>query len=474
MSLTATGISSRLAGIVGSPCAIADPTQLDSYQIGGRTPSTVVRPGSREEIAEVVKFAATEKLAIVPTGARTKLDMGMPPARYDLALDLTRLDRIIAYDPDDLTLGVEPGLPLTRLAGVLAGHRQFLPLAVPWMNRATVGGTIASGVDSPLRQFYGTARDYVLGVEFVTGDGQLAKSGGSVVKNVSGYDIHKLMIGAMGTLGVMTRINFRTFPLPASTRVFAAMVESTAGAVALAIDLCHRVAQSPLRPLTMDIFSPLANELFSGGAAARIEPGQMPAGLFSKTHWGVVVSFAGREKVLDRYECDLRHMLQQKLTGTSATADVAILDTDSAAGVLGRVREFVPIALESGKATTVLKISVLPGRIKELLEDAERRACELDLAWAAIARGMGVIYFALLPNALDPSTRGRVVQATEQILASCVALGGNASIPWSLGEWKPSLKVWGRSRGDFEQMRKVKNVFDPIGVLAPGRFAGAF
>jgi FAD/FMN-containing dehydrogenase len=134
----------------------------------------------------------------------------------------------------------------------------------------------------------------------------------------------------------------------------------------------------------------------------------------------------------------------------------------------------VPIALESGKATTVLKMSVLPGRMKELLEDAERRACELDLAWAAIARGMGVIYFALLPNALDADTRGRVVQATEQILTSCAALGGNASIPWCLGEWKPSLKVWGQTRGDFEQMRKVKNVFDPSGILAPGRFAGAF
>jgi glycolate oxidase FAD binding subunit len=467
MSMTATSVSSRLAGIVGSLNAIVDPGQLSSCSIGGKTPTLVVRPGSADEIAEVVKFAASEKLAIVPSGARTKLNMGMVPARYDLALDMTRLDRVIAYDPDDMTLGVEPGMPLSRLEGVLAGHKQFLPLAVPWMNRATVGGTIASGIDSPLRQFYGTARDYVLGIEFVTGNGQIAKSGGSVVKNVSGYDIHKLMIGAMGTLGVMTRINFRTFPALASTRVFVANVESAGRA----IELRNPITQSPLRPLSMDIVSPRAADLFSEGAAARVASHHMPAGLFSETHWNVVVSFAGTEKVLERYERDLRQMVQQK---TPSTLGAAVLDEGDAVGVIGCVREFIPIALESCEAATIVKMSTLPGRITQLLHEAERAARELDLPWAAIARGSGVIYLALLPTALDPGTRGRVAQVTERILTACHGLSGNASIPWCPSEWKPSLKVWGQSRGDFQQMRKVKSVFDPQGILSPGRFAGAF
>src|SRR5579863_7418001 len=208
----ATQIFPRLSEIVGNSNIVADPTQLSAYEIDGEIPSAAARPGSSREVAEVVKFAASEKLAIVPMGARTKLGMGMPPRHYDIALEMTRLDRVVAYDPGDLTLGVEPGIPLQRLQGVLAGHRQFLPLVVPFMDRGTVGGTIASGTDSSLRQPYGTARDYVLGMEFVTGDGELVKSGGNVVKNVSGFDIHKLMIGALGTLGVITRINFRTFP----------------------------------------------------------------------------------------------------------------------------------------------------------------------------------------------------------------------------------------------------------------------
>src|SRR6202030_378400 len=112
---------------------------------------------------------------------------GLPPRQYDLALDVTRLDRIVACDPGDLTVAVEAGIPLKKLASVLAEYTQLLPLAVPYFDRATVGGTIASGVDTPLRQFYGTARDYLLGVEYVTGEGVLAKMGGRVAKKGTGY-----------------------------------------------------------------------------------------------------------------------------------------------------------------------------------------------------------------------------------------------------------------------------------------------
>src|SRR5262249_51662160 len=151
----------------------------------GKVPSAAVRPGTAGEVAEVVKFAAAEKLALIATGARTKLRIGLPPRAYDVAVDLTRMDRVVACDPGDLTVAVEAGIPLHKLSATLAEHRQFLPLAAPYVDRATVGGTVATGVDTPLRQFYGTARDYLLGVEYVTGEGVQAKSGGHVVKNVS-------------------------------------------------------------------------------------------------------------------------------------------------------------------------------------------------------------------------------------------------------------------------------------------------
>jgi FAD/FMN-containing dehydrogenase len=186
------------------------------------------------------------------------------------------------------------------------------------------------------------------------------------------------------------------------------------------------------------------------------------------------VNFAGTEKVLERYERDLRQIAEQEAALKSSMLSTAVLDTDGTSGILGRLREFVPIALESCAAATVLKMSVLPGRMAQVLGDAERAAHEFGLPWAAVIRGVGVIYFALLPTELGDRARGRAVQATERMLAACASLGGNALIPWCPAEWKSSLKVWGRPRGEFEQMRKVKDVFDPPEILAPGRFAGAF
>jgi len=463
MNVARASISSRLAAIAGSSHVSADPAQLASYAIDGKAPAAVARPGSSDEAAEIVKFAAAENLAIVPAGARTKLSMGMPPQQYDLALDMSRLDRVVAYDPGDLTLGVEAGIPLRALAGVLAEHRQFLPLAPPFAERATAGGTIASGVDSPLRQFYGAARDYVLGMEFITGDGALVKSGGRVVKNVAGYDLHKLMIGALGTLGVITKINFRTFPLPASSRMFTAAFEGAEGALGMR----DCVAQSPLTPATLKIASPRAAALLAGEAAARVEPSSLPASLFSTSHWTLAASFAGNETVLARYERELRRMADE-----SGAVDASVLDADQTSHTLSRVREFIPIALESSPATTIVKIGVPPARMAEILAAAARAAEANSLPWAALARGLGVIYFALLPGERSEQARISAARTTSEILAECYALGGHATIPWCPGEWKNALAVWGRERGDFEIMRKLKKVFDPRGVLSPGRFVG--
>ena len=178
---------------------------------------------------------------------------------------------------------------LAEAASVLAEHRQFLPLAVPFIRQTTIGGTIAGGVDSPLRQSFGTARDFVLGMEFVTGEGIAAKSGGRVVKNVTGYDIHKLMIGALGTLGIITRINFRTFPLPAESRAFVARFADSQQCV----EMRHRVAQSPLAPLTMEIFSPRWRN-FLAARLPRARPKSAGAGFALDDAMGVHMRLRGQ------------------------------------------------------------------------------------------------------------------------------------------------------------------------------------
>src|SRR5580658_5458996 len=391
-SAISPNVTSRLSEIVGAANVASDFTQLATYEIDRKLPAAAVRPGSGEEVAEIVEFAASEKLALVPTGARTKLGIGYAPSRYDLALDMTRLNKVIAYDPGDLTLSVEAGVPLAKIAQLLAEHRQFLPLALPFSARTTVGGAIASGVDSPLRQFYGTARDFLLGMEFVTGEGIAAKSGGRVVKNVTGYDIHKVMIGALGTLGVITRINFKTFPMLSSSRAFVATFQT----LERACGMRNRVSQSHLAPVTMEIFSPGVTNLFASDAARRIAPTSMPENIFSGSRWIFTSGFAGNQNALERYENDLRKMAEE-----CGAVDAAVLQGPPLASAFALKREFIPLALSSSPAVSILKISVLPRQIAEALTAATREAESRHLPWVAIARGVGVIYFAMLPAESD-------------------------------------------------------------------------
>ncbi len=468
MNASGPGAISRLEGIIGSGTFTSDPEKLAVEAIDGVTPSAAVQPSSAEEIVEIVKFAASENLAIVACGARTKIGIGLPPRRYDIALDVTRLNRVVAYDPGDLTLSVEPGVPLCHLQRNLNEHGQFLPHGAPFMTRATIGGTIASGVEGPLRQMYGTARDFVLGMEFVTGDGVAGKSGGRVVKNVTGYDLHKLLIGSLGTLGVITKINLRTFPAAQSVRGFVAHFAQAADAVACR----NSVAASALRPMTLDILSPGVAELFTGHVARRIEPNALPEGLLSHTGWTLTTGFSGTDAVLDRCESELREMVER--AGGKHFGRIGDDKTPSAvAAAFARVREFVPIALESSPACTIMKISVLPEHLEHAIAAAKHAADDHSLPWAAVVRGVGVIYVALLAGANDEKYMKCVAGATNRIHEDCCGrLGANSTIPWCPSKWKSGLSIWGPERPDLPLMRKIKSVFDPQGILSPGRFVG--
>jgi glycolate oxidase FAD binding subunit len=298
-------------------------------------------------------------------------------------------------------------------------------------------------------------------MEYVTGEGVAAKSGGRVVKNVTGYDIHKLMIGALGTLGVITRVNFKTFPMPLATRGFVARFANAESA----LDMRHRIARSPLTPLTMEILSPRVAELFSSDAATHYERAAMPADVISNTEWALATGYAGDEPVLERYAKDLQRMAQE-----SGTTGVAIL-AENLSPAWARKREVIPIALASSPATTIIKIGVVPMRMNEALATAQKAAAANNLRWAAMARGLGIIYFAILPSDHTEDCRQRVASAIAAIQEVCAKLAGHATIPWVPAEWKSQLQIWGPPRPDAPQMQKVKSVFDPQKILSPGRFA---
>jgi glycolate oxidase FAD binding subunit len=184
--------------------------------VDGLDAAATARPGSAEELAATLREAAGAGQAVLPVGGGRALGMGDPPERFDLALETSGLDRLVEFSPADLTVTVEAGMRLEALQVELARAGQFLPLDPFGGPGHSVGGLLASGWSGPLRLRYGTARDYLVGLRVALPDGRLARSGGRVVKNVSGYDLNKLHFGALGSLGVIVEASFKVYPKPLS------------------------------------------------------------------------------------------------------------------------------------------------------------------------------------------------------------------------------------------------------------------
>jgi glycolate oxidase FAD binding subunit len=457
MSRPAQASVTRLEEIVGGARVLTDAPELSAREVDELCPSAVVQPAEAAQVAEIIRFAAAEKLAVIPCGGCTKLGIGSPPARYDIALDLSRMNRVLAYDPHDLTLGVEPGVRIEDLVRVLAEQKQFLPLAVPFADRATVGGIVAANSSSPLRHAYGGVRDFCLGMEFVTGEGVVSKGGGRVVKNVTGYDLHKLLIGSLGTLAVITRVNFRTFPMPPAQGSFVASFSDADSA----FGFCRAVGQSVLTPQIVEVVDPGAAHLvFSGEAPARIAP----------QHWSVIISAAGQPSVVDRYAREFGHMA----TAANAAEFVPLSDTENVS-VLARIQEFPRLILEAAPSAAIFRISVLPAAMPPLLGRLSQLAAQNRLDLATVTRASGLVYAAFLPEEGNDAPFAALAKTSSEVFQTCgkPEVGAQAMLEWCPTEVKRAASdVWGPPRQDFELMRRVKNVFDPQNVLSPGRFAG--
>ena len=450
MSQVAVPLGSRLGDVVGVGHVVSDPASLAAYEVDGRCPSAALLPGSADEIAEILRFASAEHLAVIPVGGKTHLHIGMPPQRYDLALDLSRLNRILAYEPRDLTLGVEPGMACADLDRSLREKGQFLPLSPSSPERATLGGVVVAGSDSPLRYAHGTTGDFLLGVEFVTGEGVVSKSGGRVVKNVTGYDLHKLLIGSLGTLAVITRFNLRTFPLPPAQRMFVAAFADSSSAFAF----CQAIAKSQLQPRIVDVLDGGAAGLFAGRGA----------GFLRRDSSLVVVEAAGHEAVLERHARDLAAMSRE----AHAVEFIALQDAQRDQ-LFGCLCEFSPIAFSTTSAATFFRIAALTSAMPTLLPKIQKLAQRHALDCAVLVRALGVVYVALLPPA-SPKSYPELVSCSRELLDLCVASGAIPMIERFPLELKSMLNIWPPAGTELEIAKRLKSVFDPQGILSPGRF----
>ncbi|HEU4751693.1 MAG TPA: FAD-binding oxidoreductase, partial [Armatimonadota bacterium] len=242
-----------LSSLIGPENVFTGP-ETAAYAVAGMVPAGVAAPATPEEARQVILHAREQGWGLVPYGGGTQVAAGFPPSRLDLVLSTRRMARVVDYQPDDMTVTVEPGLTLDALERLLAGRNQFLPLDPPLPATATVGGTVAAAVAGPWSAGFGTPRDWVIGCRVLGADGQEVRAGGQVVKNVAGYDLPKLYTGSSGTLGLITEVTFKVMPRPPARGHCAVRLRAAGEAE----NLVARTLASDLQPAALElVYAPL-------------------------------------------------------------------------------------------------------------------------------------------------------------------------------------------------------------------------
>lgn len=419
----------RAAVSRSAPGVEFDSGTLEHLAVDERAPDVACAPGIESDIAVILSEASDCGLSVVPVGAGAHLAIGNAPREYDVALMMSRLDRVVAHEAADMTVTVEAGALLATLNASLSAHNQFLPLDPPGGERATIGGVIAANAFGPLRHRYGTVRDWLLGVRVVHSDGSISKAGGRVVKNVTGYEMTKLYCGSLGSLGVITEATLKLAPLP-PVRVSVAAFFDTASAACLYAMAAHDAG------LSLD-----AAEMLTPPATYT---------LFGEPRWCVAVRAAGGPDAVERTLRELREY--------AAAMRGAMRECDETTWTAW-ARAFEPGVLS-------LRASVLPSHIAETVEVLDRRfAGAAALLSATVSAG-------LIRANLDPTRGIRALTLYDSARDVVARRGGTVMIDAAPASLKSRYDVFGAERADIAIMRRVKEQFDPRGTLSRGRFAG--
>ena len=444
-----TTLLRSLAEVVG-PSHCLSGAERAPYVIDGRTPCGIVFPGSVEEVARVVREAAAVGVPVVPWGGGTQMHRGAPPGDGAVVVGLRRLGRVLEHEPGDLTATVEAGITVETLQVALGARGQWWPLDPPAPAEATLGGVLAANTAGPRRHGYGTARDLVIGLRVVAADGQLVRAGGKVVKNVAGYDLVKLYIGSLGTLGIIVDATLKLRPRPES--------EGACWASFPTLDVAARAAAalagSELGPVALALLDPLAAEACAVGAG--LAPAAAPA---------LFVAFDGLASAVawERDEAALR------LRAAGAAA-VDVLGDAGTARALVAVRE---ARRAVANPVAVATAGVLPADLGAYLETTGATARAAGFERAAVAQaGHGLVTLLLVPagGAAPPVSDTAAVLVAWRDAAR--VRGGHLAVEWAPLGVREACPVWDPPGAAGPLMRGLKARLDPQGVLNPGRFVG--
>jgi glycolate oxidase FAD binding subunit len=433
MKLELDELARKLQDVVGGQAVSVEPARLGSFSIDGQPAALLCLPSSAVELSAALRVCAEADAAVTPWGGGTAIHMGNRPRRVEVAISLSRLDHLVEHDDANLTATLQAGMSLARLQEMAAPREQFFPVDVPFPQRASVGGMIAANLNGPRRICYGSIRDLVIGIKAVLATGEQIKAGGKVVKNVAGYDLGKLFVGSLGTLGIITEATLRMAPLP---EIAGTLISS--GTLAQVFELADQIARSTLLPAAMVVSNSRASR---GG-----EPGGQK---FHLALWA-----EGFEAAVARHLRDAQAMSER--IGLQSES----LDHPAHLRFWDEVRDF-PLATNRSVIRVTVPRGSLPAAVKKI--EGWKTA---DFDFAVIADALsGCVWIAAAAEDGPAEQFARMGALAREH-------GGHAIMLAAPPEVKKNLDVWGAPPPGFPLMREIKRQFDPHGLLNPGRFVG--
>lgn len=438
-----SSIFNQLTGIVGGENASRDPETLESSAVDGVVPKIILFPENIEQISEIMKAASQAGVSVVPAGSGTKLGIGNKPLGADVILSTKKLNRVIEHESADLVATAECGITLADLQSHLRGKNQFLPVDPPHVRSgATLGGIIAANDSGPLRLRYGTSRELMIGMKVVRADGRIFKGGSKVVKNVAGYDMPKLFVGSLGTLGIIAEATFRLYPVPESSGTYIASFES--------LDEAHDTVRSLIDSnLVINAIEHL-NPTLAGSITEGLAPGP------DRERYTLALRLMNVTRAVE----DQMKTVMDVSLGSGGKG--LIIEPQHEEAFWEELREFPwrPPAAEGAVLKAGVLISDVP-RVFLLLDGLSDKYGVSTRASARAANGVVII-------SID-GDRESVINSVKELREFSESAGGSLTVREASPDIKPALDAWGGMGSSRGLMKRIKTAFDPGNILNPGR-----
>lgn len=403
--------------------------KVESANATQTPPDCLIFPHSEQALAKIVKYASDRSLSMLPCGSGSKLNWGGLVKDARLVVSTQHLDRIIEHAVGDLTVTVEAGVKLSQLQEILAPSKQFLPIDPAYPDSATIGGIVATADSGSWRQRYGGIRDMVLGLSFVRADGEIAKAGGRVVKNVAGYDLMKLFAGSYGTLGIISQVTFRLYPASETSETI--VLTGDAKAIATAS-----------QTLLMSSLAPTAAEIMSSALVASLDVGKE-----NSDRMGLMVRFQS-----------IAESVREQIEQVDAIAQKLALKTNSYRheDELALWKKWQELRSPQTQTAVTCKIGAMPNTAVKILEK-----CDRDLATINLSSGLGKLQF-----------KTGEISKIKEVRSLCETHRGFLSILEAPNVIKEKIEPWGYVGNSLQMMQTIAQKFDPNDLFSPGRFFG--